>query len=133
MRLHSASGFLASKPVLCYPLCPLSYFNPESSASTDDNPWQGYGVQPLKSVIQLLRFQKVILPQLSQIYQPILIVQGRLDPTVHPQSPQIIFDQVSSSIKELHWLEHSTHCVILDKERDLAASLTFDFLKRVVE
>jgi hypothetical protein len=30
-------------------------------------------------------------------------------------------------------LEHSTHCVILDKERDLAASLTNDFLKRILE
>src|SRR4030042_5527146 len=97
----------------------------------DDNPWQGYAVEPLKSVIQLLRFQKVILPQLPRIHQPILIVQGRLDPTVLPQSPQIIYDLVSSPIKELHWLEHSTHCVILDKERDLAASLTRDFLKRV--
>jgi esterase/lipase len=54
-----------------------------------------------------------------------------LDPTVLPQSPQIIYDQVSSSIKELQWLENSTHCVILDKERDLAASLTLNFLNRV--
>jgi carboxylesterase len=100
--------------------------------STDDNPWQGYGVEPLKGARQLMRLQKVILPLLPQIHQPILIMQGRLDPTVHPQSPQIIFDQVSSSIKEMHWLEHSTHCVILDKERDLAANLTLDFLKRVV-
>jgi carboxylesterase len=99
--------------------------------STDDNPWQGYGVEPLKGARQLLRLQKVILPLLPQIQQPILILQGRLDPTVHPQSPQLIFDQVSSSIKELHWLEHSTHCVILDKERDLTASLTLDFLTRV--
>jgi esterase/lipase len=55
-----------------------------------------------------------------------------LDPTVHPQSPQIIVHQVSSSIKELHWLEFSTHCVILDKERHLAAQLTLDFLQRIL-
>jgi carboxylesterase len=100
--------------------------------SSDDNPWQGYAVDPLKGALQLLHLQKVILPILPQIHQPILILQGRLDPTVHPQSPQTIFDQVSSSVKELHWLEHSTHCVILDKEQELAASLTLDFLKRVV-
>jgi carboxylesterase len=101
------------------------------SPSADDNPWQGYVDWPLKGVIQLRYLQKGIQPLLPQIHQPILIIQGRLDPTVHPQSPQIISDQVSSSIKELHWLEHSTHCVILDKERDLAASLTLDFLQRV--
>jgi carboxylesterase len=117
---------------LVYILAPFITSIPKAPPA-DDNPWQGYGVQPLKCVIQLLRFQNVILPQLSRIHQPILIVQGKLDPTVHPASPQTIFDRVSSTIKELHWLEHSTHCVILDKERDLAASLTLDFLKRVVE
>jgi carboxylesterase len=100
--------------------------------STDDNPWQGYAVQPLKGARQLLRLQKNVVPMLPAIHQPILIVQGRLDPTVHPQSPQVIYDRVSSEIKELHWLEHSTHCVILDKERDLAASLSISFLKRVL-
>jgi len=98
--------------------------------STDDNPWQGYAVQPLKGAVQLKHLQKAILSQLPRIQQPIHIIQGRLDPTVHPDSPQIIYDQVSSPTKELHWLEHSTHCVILDKERDLAASLTLDFLNR---
>jgi carboxylesterase len=100
--------------------------------SDDDNPWKGYAVQPLRGARELLRLQKVIPPLLPHIHQPILVMQGRLDPTVHPQSPQIVFDQVSSSIKELYWLEQSTHCVILDKERDLAASLTLDFLKRVL-
>jgi carboxylesterase len=100
--------------------------------STDDNPWQGYSVNPLKGGLHLQKLQKIIYPLLAQIHQPILILQGRLDPTVHPQSPQTIYDRVSSSIKEFHWLEHSAHCVILDKERDLAASLTIDFLNRVL-
>jgi len=96
--------------------------------STDNNPWQGYSVNPLKAADQLRRLQKVIYPLLPQIQQPIIIIQGKLDPTVHSQSSQIIYDQVSSSIKELHWLEHSTHCVILDKEREKAAELTLNFL-----
>jgi carboxylesterase len=101
--------------------------------SKDDNPWQGYDVQPLKGAVQLMHLEKVIPRVLPQIHQPIMIIQGRLDPTVHPESPTIIYDQVSSPVKELYWLEHSTHCVILDKERDLAASLTNDFLKRILE
>ena len=96
--------------------------------STDNNPWQGYSVNPLKAADQLRRLQKVIYPLLPQIQQPIIIIQGKLDPTVHSQSSQIIYDQISSSIKELHWLEHSTHCVILDKEREKAAELTLNFL-----
>jgi carboxylesterase len=118
--------------LLLYLLAPFLTSIPKAP-STDNNPWQGYGVQPLKGAIQLLRLQKIVIPLLPQIHLPILIMQGRLDPTVHPQAPQVIFDQVSSPIKELHWLEHSTHCVILDKERDLATSLTLDFLNRVLE
>ena len=100
--------------------------------SSDDNPWQGYSVQPLKGARQLIQLQKDVLPILPRIHQPILIMQGRLDPTVHPFAPQIIYDQVGSASKELLWLENSTHCVILDKERDLAAKLTIDFLRRVL-
>lgn len=100
--------------------------------STDNNPWQGYSVNPLKAADQLRRLQKLIYHLLPQIKQPILILQGRMDPTVHPQSSQIIYDQVSSSIKELHWLENSTHCVILDKERDKAAQISMDFLNHVI-
>lgn len=137
-----ASAILCYAPALRLKLSPalvgvlslLAPFLPSipKPPSVDDNPWQGYGVEPLKGALQLLQLQKTILPHLSQIHQPILILQGRLDPTVHPQAPQTIYDQVSSPIKQLHWLEHSTHCVILDKERDLAAALTLDFLTRLL-
>jgi carboxylesterase len=123
---------LSPAKIFLLSLCAPFVTSIPKAPSTDDNPWQGYGVDPLQAAQQLLRLQKVILPMLPQIRQPILILQGRLDPTVHPESPQVIYNQVSSSIKELHWLEHSTHCVILDKERDLAANLTIDFLNRVL-
>jgi carboxylesterase len=124
LLLSPVKVFLLS---LCVPFIPSI----PKAPSTDNNPWQGYAVNPLKAANQLLRLQKVIYPLLPDIKQPILIIQGRLDPTVHPQSPQIIFDQVFSSLKVMYWLENSTHCVILDKERDKAASLTMDFLDQV--
>jgi carboxylesterase len=141
--LHlQVAGILCFAPALRLLLSPAKVFllslcapfltSIPKAPSSDDNPWQGYGVDPLKAAQQLLYLQKVIYPLLPQIAQPILILQGRLDPTVHPESPQIIYDQVSSSTKELHWLEHSTHCVILDKERDLAANISIDFLNRVL-
>jgi hypothetical protein len=33
----------------------------------------------------------------------------------------------------LHWLEPSTHWVILDKERDLAIRLTLELVKHVLD
>jgi len=102
------------------------------ATSSDDNLWKGYAEQPLKGAYQLTRLQKAIPPILPQINQPILIMQGRLDPTVDPQAPQIIYNQIGSAIKEFHWLENSAHCVILDKERDLAADLSLNFLNRTL-
>jgi len=115
--LHICAPFLTSLP---------------KAPSKDDNPWQGYAVEPLKGALQLLDLQKEVTPLLPRIHQPILIMQGKLDPTVSPHAPQIIYDQVGSTVKELHWLDHSTHCVILDKERDKAAGMTLDFLNRVL-
>jgi len=117
--------------ILLLSLCAPFMTSIPKPPSNDDNLWKGYAVQPLKGAIQFRRLQKIIPPLLPQIHQPILILEGRLDPTVHPQSPQIVYDRVSSSIKELHWLENSTHCVILDKEWELAVRLTVDFLERV--
>jgi len=148
LTLHLAVKHLEAAAVLCYApalrlklspfkalllsLCAPFITSIPKPPAKDENPWQGYAVQPLKAAVQLKRLQQVIRPELVDIHQPILVMQGRLDPTVHPLSPQIIYEQVSSTTKELHWLEHSTHCVILDRERDLAASLTSEFLQRVL-
>jgi carboxylesterase len=99
---------------------------------TDDNPWQGYRVYPLKAALQLLRLQEVTRPCLKDIRQPILIMQGRLDHTVAASVPQEIYAGVSSPVKELVWMEESGHCVIIDKEWEAAAQVTIDFLERVL-
>ncbi len=94
--------------------------------------WQGYPVNPLKGVIELLRLQRQVRPRLSAITQPILIVQGRLDGTVHADVPQTIHDGVCSTVKELHWMAQSSHCVVLDQEREAIFKLTTEFLARVL-
>jgi len=113
---------------LCAPFLPSI---PKPPAK-DDSLWQGYGVYPLKGAYHLKLLQKAIYSRLPEIHQPVLIVQGRLDPTVHPRSPEIIYERASSTVKELHWLERSTHCVILDKEHELAEELSLDFLRRML-
>jgi carboxylesterase len=125
LKLSPGNAFLLSL------LVPFIAFVPKSPAR-DDNPWKGYTVNPLKGARELLRLQEATYPLLPHLHQPILVMQGKLDPTVHPSAPQVVYDRVSSPVKELHWLENSTHCVILDKERHLAAQLTLNFLSRVL-
>lgn len=92
--------------------------------------WQGYDVLPLKGALQLFRLQKEILDRLPDIHQPILVVQGCLDDTVHPSVSDLISRSVRSSLKEVHWMEKTGHLVILDQELDQVAEITLAFIHR---
>ena len=113
---------------LAAPFIPYIY----KQGKEDDLPWKGYIVFPLKGSIQVLRLQRRILPRLADIRRPILIVQGRLDETVRPEVPEMIYNKVSSTIKEVHWMENSHHCVVLDHELDQVAATTIQFIERVL-
>lgn len=126
-----------TKTLALYALAPFVAHVPkpqQSGPPTEaDALWQGYTVNPLRGALELVRLQGVVRRRLHAINQPILIVQGRLDDTVHPSAPQTIYDRVRSTVKELHWMERSTHCVILDQEREEIFAMTTGFLARVLK
>ena len=101
-------------------------------SSGGDDLWRGYPVAPLRGTIELLRLQRAVRPRLARVQQPILVVQGRNDPTVHPSAPETIYREVSSTVKELHWFDHSAHKVILDDERDQVFALTLAFIEKAL-
>jgi carboxylesterase len=105
---------------------------PSTPSSGGDSLWRGYPVTPLKGTVQLLKLQRAVRARLPQVRQPILIVQGRYDPTVHPSAPETIYRSVSSTVKEVHWFDRSAHKVILDDERERVFALTAAFLGRVL-
>ena len=105
----------------------------EQQDEDDGLAWRGYRAKPLKGVIQLLRLQKATLPRLKDIRCPTLIVQGRLDETVHSQVPQIIKDEIGTDSVDIHWMESSTHCVVLDKELDKVNQISYEFIKKVLD
>jgi len=136
-----AAGVLAYAPalrlnlsfwdtVLVYLLAPFKSYAVKD-AKEDNLPWQGYMVNPLKGVIELFRLQKEVRRRLRGVRQPVLIVQGRQDATVHTSVPETIASRVSSSSKEVHWMEHSGHIVILDRQWQQVAEITLTFLQRV--
>ena len=78
----------------------------------------GYGGMPVRSLGELRNITIATYNRLKRIKQPILIVHGLKDRTVHGKSPFIIFDRVKSEYKELLLLESSGHNVIRSPERD---------------
>jgi carboxylesterase len=111
-------------------LAPFVASVPKGAIDREDN-WQGYKVNPLKGAVQLLKFDEEVIRRLPRIHQPVLIVQGRLDTTVHLTVGEIILGGVSSTVKELHWMEHSTHVVLLDQELDEVMRITLEFMQKV--
>jgi carboxylesterase len=103
-----------------------------SEPSAAEARWQGYPVNPIRSAMELLRLQKETRRALPSVRQPALVMQGRLDRSISPRSAKIVYAEIGSEVKELHWLEKSTHCLILDCEWDEAARLTIRFLENIV-
>lgn len=110
-------------------LSPIVPWRPKPSLDGSAN-WQGYPVDPFKAAMQLVHFQEQVLKRLPQVRQPLLVMQGRLDRTVHPTVGQIILGRVGSAEKELHWMEKSSHVVIIDQELDEVTRITLEFLSR---
>ena len=96
-----------------------------------DDRWQGYPVNPLRAAAQLNRLQREARRRLPRIHQPILVVQGRLDQTIDPRSGEVILRETASTDKELRWLEHSPHCIILDQEWEQASELALRFMEKL--
>jgi carboxylesterase len=92
--------------------------------------WQGYSVNPLKGVLQLIAMEKAVTSRLPKVEQPVQIFQGRHDTTIDPRCGEIILNRVCSRVKELNWMEHSSHCVLLDDELDAVTEKALGFIQR---
>ncbi len=94
--------------------------------------WQGYLVNPLKAVLQLLAMQRAFLARMHLIRQPLLVAQGRLDTTIQPQVGAMILAGVSSTLKQQVWYERSAHVVLIDEEIDAVMSDMLAFIQKAL-
>ena len=121
-------------PLLAPILAPFvsAYSKSPGEPSPADERWQGYTVYPARAVGQLFRLQHRVRQRLPRIHQPLLVVQGRLDTTVAQIVPEVLGRDGSSAVKEVHRLDQSGHCVILDREWEQVAEWTLRFIQRVL-
>lgn len=90
----------------------------------------GLDAMPFSSVAELIKLQAKVIPALSEIEVPILIAHGRLDTTARPRDAERIHREVSSSDKELFYLERSGHVATVDYDGPALARAAADFLGR---
>jgi esterase/lipase len=94
--------------------------------------WQGYPVNPLRASIELLRLQKVVRRQLTQIQQPVLVVQGQHDNVIDPECGALIMAGVSTSDTEFHMIEDAGHVILLYDAIDDITDITLRFIERTM-
>lgn len=84
---------------------------------------------PTSAAHSLLRFMKRVRGELPKVINPILVLHGCNDHTVHPGNARLIYEGVSSQDKELVWLERSYHVITLDYDRDEVFERTLGFIR----
>jgi len=95
--------------------------------------WQGYDPElPTKGIIQTLKFQEAVKQVLPNIYQPIIVFQGRKDTVVTAEAGEIILQGVRSTIKEHYWMESSSHPILLDNELNEVSEISLRFIEKVL-
>ena len=110
---------------------PMTYKQRNPVSAIADERWKGYEANPVRAAVQMGDLQQEVRHRLPSIRQPLLVVQGRLDTAIDPRGAERVYREAGSTVKELHWMEHSTHCVILDREWEQASALTHSFIERI--
>lgn len=141
---ESIKGVLLFSPALFVPKLQLSkfirYFRPfmpkaarkKDVVNTEKYPWKGYTVNPTSAANELYKLQKIVRTNLPKIVQPVLIIQGKNDNTITPESSNYIYEHISSKDKKLVIMENSGHCVLLDQDFQLVVEYSKNFLSRLV-
>ena len=88
-----------------------------------------YDKVPTAATYSMLRFVKNVRAALPEVTSPILIMHSHNDHTAHPDNAQLIHDKVSSTDKNLIWLDRSYHVLTLDHDRQEVYERTYEFIK----
>jgi carboxylesterase len=90
----------------------------------------GYKKMPLRSVHELMKLQRHVVPRLARVSAPILVAHGAFDGTAHSDDAHRIAGEVSSDERRLLLLERSGHVVTVDHDGEhLANSIAAFFLR----
>jgi carboxylesterase len=88
-----------------------------------------YSAFPVAAVAESVTMANVVIKDLSKINKPILIMQYTNDTRVRPVSSQLVYDKISSTKKELVWLNGTGHVFLLDDGKEKYFERIYQFIK----
>jgi len=132
------AGILAYSPAMQLPLKSFEQlavhllskvwkFSPKNDLEGNTT-WQGYRVNPINGVKQLLKLEKETIKQLEAITQPVLVFLGGEDKTIDLTSGDIVMDGVSSQYKKKHFYPNAEHCILLGDDFEEVADISLKFI-----
>lgn len=80
--------------------------------SHTSNPTINYKNIPLKAVNELIQLMKQVQKVLPNVSTPTLVLQSTQDSVIKAASAEVIYKNISSSKKKLHWIESEKHSLI---------------------
>lgn len=77
-----------------------------------DNPHINYLKCPVSSFVQVKKLMKKVRSSLTEIKIPALVIQGKDDPKVAPESGPAIFRLLGSNKKYFSWIDYNLHGIV---------------------
>ncbi len=91
---------------------------------------KNYPKFPTKAFAHLFDYSKEIASRLREIHVPIRILQSKKDQIVAPEAANIIYEKVSSPIREIIWYQKSGHEMMQDLEAEQVFADIMEFVHR---
>ena len=85
---------------------------------------------PLNCVRELLKLSEDVRKNLKKVECPIILIHSKYDNLSSTKSAKVVYDNVSSQIKEYIELEKSYHMVLYDNEKVFVMDKAMEFINR---
>lgn len=82
----------------------------------------------VRSAHELLKLVDEVRPDLPLVTCPVLIIASRHDRVVSAKNAHRILAALSSTEKELFWVERSNHMITLDYDKELVFQRAVEFI-----
>lgn len=90
----------------------------------------GYPGAPVAKVQDMTRLQTSARRGLSKVTAPTLVIQSHSDESVHRLGPEIITAGIASRVKEVCWVDRSSHVNTIGPDRAYVNERVIDFMRR---
>jgi len=110
----------------------MRWFTPSQESDLTDPEAEercwSYNRLPTRCIASLGQLLRLVRRELPRIKVPVLVMQGRCDRRITPDSAQVIFDELGTEDREIVWWPNSGHCITIDSEREAVWARASEFM-----